>query len=151
MAVLIMILNFVLMNVNLIKIGIMEDSIGYCGRTNTLPPPFVEELSDVAKLVWSYMQYTSCKIDDNNASIIEIKHVWGLINDIEEMLKEKQETIDLNIKTNMELVVTIQRMIDEKKPYLGFDAKEKCMACGDEHIKELHCRWCGNNFEPDIL
>ena len=74
----------------------------------------MEEQTPIAKLVWSYLQYTPCLINGNNTTIIEIKHVWSLINAIEEMLNEKQETIDLNVKANMELVATIQQMINKK-------------------------------------
>ena len=86
-----------------------------------VPLEFKEEYSPVAKLIWSYMQYTPCKIDGDDTTIIEIKHVWSLINDIEGILREKQDTIDLNIKTNMDLVKTIQRIINESTDRLGLD------------------------------
>ena len=70
----------------------------------------------VGKLIWSYLQYTSCQIDGKDSTIIEIKHVWSLINAIEDMLQEKQETINLNVKTNMSLIETIQRMVNERNP-----------------------------------
>jgi hypothetical protein len=69
----------------------------------------------ISKLVWGYLQYTTCKIDDKDTTVIEIKHVWSLINDIKGLLAEKQEIIDLNVKTNMELVKTIQDMINRGK------------------------------------
>lgn len=72
----------------------------------------------VAKLVWSYLQYTSCQIDGNDATVIEIKHVYSLINDIMGFLKEQQQIIDKNVKVNMDLVKTIQRMINEEKDRL---------------------------------
>jgi hypothetical protein len=75
----------------------------------------IDPLGAISDLVWSYLQYTTCKIDGNDATIIEIKNVYSLINDIMGFLKEKQQTIDLNVKTNMELVKTIQSMINRGK------------------------------------
>jgi hypothetical protein len=69
----------------------------------------------ISKLVWGYLQYTPCKIDGKDATVIEIKHVWSLVNDIKGLLKEQQETIDINVKENMNLVKTIQNMTNRDK------------------------------------
>ena len=68
--------------------------------------------SEIAKLVWSKLKYTQCHVDGLATSIIEIKEVWELISEIESIIKVKQDTIDLNVKTNMDLVKTIQKMIN---------------------------------------
>jgi len=74
--------------------------------------------SEIAKLVWSKLKYTQCHVDGLATSIIEIKEVWELISKIESIIKVKQDTIDLNVKTNMDLVKTIQKMISKDKQKL---------------------------------
>lgn len=76
------------------------------------------EKSEIAKLVWDKLKYTQCQVDGLVTSIIEIKEVWELIHEIESIIKEKQETIDLNIKTNMDLVRTIQRMNNKERQHI---------------------------------
>jgi len=87
------------------------------------PQPEVKESQSaeekiISKLVWDKLKYTQCHVDGLATSIIEIKEVWELISEIESIIKVKQDTIDLNVKTNMDLVKTIQKMISKDKSKL---------------------------------
>ena len=74
-----------------------------------------DSISETAKMVWAKLQYTECKITGEDSTVIEIKDVWGLIKEIEDIIETQRNTIDFNVKTNMDLVKTIQKMISKDK------------------------------------
>jgi len=48
-----------------------------------------KEHSEIAKIVWAKLTYTECQIDGDNTTVIEIKDVWKMIEEIESMVASK--------------------------------------------------------------
>ena len=63
-----------------------------------------DSISGTAKMVWSKLQYTECKIKGEDTTVIEIKDVWGLIKELEEIIETQRKTINFNVSQNMNLI-----------------------------------------------
>lgn len=77
--------------------------------------------SEIAKLVWSYLRYTPCKIDGQDSTVIEINEVWELISEIEAKYMKNKEALDFNVQQNLGLIkenhrlhLEIKRLLSEK-------------------------------------
>jgi hypothetical protein len=69
-----------------------------------------DSISKVAKLVWSKLYYTECKIKGEESTVIEIKDVWGLIKELENIINMQKETIDFNVSQNINLIKENHRL-----------------------------------------
>lgn len=66
--------------------------------------------SEIAKIVWAKLTYTDCQIKGNDTTIIEIKDVWEMINEIENIIKIKQDALNYNVKQNINLMKKFKNM-----------------------------------------
>jgi len=71
----------------------------------------VIKTSEIATLVWSKLKYTPCIIDGNQTTVIEIKEVWELIRDLEELPSINQGALEHNVKINIDLIKENHRLI----------------------------------------
>ena len=86
-----------------------------------------DSISKVAKMVWIKLQYTECKIKGEDSTVIEIKDVWGLIKEIEDIIETQKKTIDFNVQQNINLIKENHRLNEKIKAIdkNGFPCKEE--------------------------
>lgn len=61
-------------------------------------------------MVWAKLQYTECKIKGEDSTVIEIKDVWGLIKELEDVIETQRKTIEFNVGQNMNLIKENHRL-----------------------------------------
>ena len=69
-----------------------------------------DSISKVAKMVWAKLQYIECKIEGENSTVIEIKDVWGLIKELEDIIEIQRKAFEFNVSQNMNLIKENHRL-----------------------------------------